>query len=180
MTPGGEAGGGTNQPYPDFRIEQLNNASISELVALLQEWKLIHTYVQKLLFSTEVIEQQILRIDFRNIRGCEKDFNNLENNWSKYCEPKSKKLRKAIEELRILSNQSAVCELKFTIDGDNKQYIGYLIRDVDTNEVKTVREMHDSFFAFTEILKDKLNLADVYILQIATALDHHLSQDILV
>ncbi|HUI90378.1 MAG TPA: hypothetical protein VLX61_16795 [Anaerolineales bacterium] len=168
------SGDGNKRPYLDLNKEVQNLSNTSELVLNLQEWKLIHAGVQKLLFSTNVIERQILKVDPLEQKDVEIAMKDIESHWISTCEPKSKELRKTLGALHLIQNE-ILDDLRIKLDNNSTLYIYRLIRDVDIKRVDTFELMQLTFFDLVDTLKEVLNLADAIILQTANDLSQNLN-----
>jgi predicted MPP superfamily phosphohydrolase len=127
----------------------------------LRDWKTVHSTVQNLLFSTELVKGAF---ELFEKQPSESTANRIEEIWLKYCEPKARRIRQSFPGLQVVGHD-CIEELLSLLQG--KESIIVAIQFLRVDDAQSIRQLQSSIHTLVDTLKEALILADVYVAQIA-------------
>jgi len=134
----------------------------------LGEWKIIHTYAQRLFFSVVKMENTVRRIKLSAKKQIGELGSEVENEWFENCEPKAERLRFEMEQLTMIPLDK-MSFLRSLLEGKNS--VVMLVSTFTPEDGNSFNQLEQKVFALKNVLQEVLELADYNITHIADILE---------
>lgn len=164
-----------------IKVQQVDLRIIS---TSLQEWKVVHYNVQRLLLSIHRWERTLYKCEqtwrvFSTHKTIEKrieyesTINDVDDGWKSHCQRKLLELRAELAQL-IVIRHSLISSLVYVLAEEHERNINYCVRQLRPDLDQSLRLLRVSFNELDELLVETLTAADLHILQYANLLNERL------
>jgi hypothetical protein len=155
-------------PLFDRESVAYTNQGLNILGKHLGEWKIIHTYAQRLFFSVVKMENTVRRIKLSAEQQVGELGSEVENEWFENCEPKAERLRFEMEQLTMIPLDK-MSFLRSLLEGNNS--IVMFVSTFKPESRNSISQLEQKVFALKNVLQEVLELADYNITHIAEILE---------
>ena len=144
---------------PSLRLE---NMTLAAIATELDEWKIVHMDVQKLLIESIRWEKKFLRFILNPTNS---GVTLLSDDWHENCEPQARRVRISLENLQTVNNR-LVDELQIVLKTRDK-CVPYHIDHLYIEQPESQASLERAFLDYKLLLIESLDAADIAIRNIA-------------